>query len=235
MKNLEELTDRELAALTAEEVTAMSERQMMIEGVHKPVAAALQEVPEVPEPENTYWVVSIGGQDLYFANKVDAQTAVEALIALSLVKKGYPSSSWSTQVIKDDRPDGFIDIKAERIYREHEYEVVRSALELAKAAKENNKSEQQRYEEDLKAVAHIEEDIRSRIGSAVNRIRQHERVISTWNDYCTTCDGDMPTAMRFLQKLFSAIEIRDAARHDESAWPVELTPVVEEENDEVAA
>tara|TARA_R110000803_G_scaffold75124_5_gene139433 strand:- start:6093 stop:6815 length:723 start_codon:yes stop_codon:yes gene_type:complete len=218
MKKLSELTDRELVALTEEEIQRFIAVERMEAGVAKPVPPVLQDVPEVPEPSHVYHCVKRGYTDIVLLESAsDAAEVVSLLSKMKVFSEDYTYGVTSSDR-KFAKPVESLTTDTVKLYTQVKYNELSKDMRQSKNVSEGNAKEQGRFESEVKAEKACVSAVWDEIYEAQGRIGSHQRVLSRWNEYCETA-WDQQVAFSFLRKAFTDAEIVATAeyRYEENA------------------
>lgn len=205
MRRYWDLTEKERATLTDEQVRAYLDVELMEQGVLRPV-------PPTMEPELAAHVATEKRYAIRYANykKLDVVFRTAAA-AEEFIQQG-------AEVVERDY-DAQLDVfgaLADATIEPIEV-ATRDAALAARPARRENKDRRERFEraetqyrEDLKAVDAACESMWSDWRACRDKALSNERIHATWNDYLRMSDGDRDVAWRFLAKAYSESRLREA-------------------------
>lgn len=202
-----DLTERQRAALTRDDVARYLDAELMTNGVLRP--APLELLPEEPPPvaaRTFYGITHSGWQklDLAFATAEDAH-------AFLAMRPMILETNWELGDIKYAHP---IDGKVEVLTVADRDAVVAATaiLKERKAAKEENKRRREAFEKQQKAVESALSGLWEDWHDCCAKDREMRRIAATFAEYKVTAGGDDMLAAKFLRKVFTVEQIADAER-----------------------
>ncbi len=207
MKTYWDLSDPERAKLSSEDVERFADAELMVKGVLKPRPPVLADetAPTIQKP--TFYAVGFHGRygaatsDLAFADLSDAETAATRAVAID---DDYEIGlKVAKTVLRDPIPVQAIT--------ESQAVAHRSALLRARAAKEANQKERDRFEHESEKAKVALQGMWDNWHGCLEADRHMRRIVETFEAYVLTADGSRRTAAKFLSKVFSADAIRDAS------------------------
>jgi len=215
MKTYWDLSEKERAVLSREDVEAFGDAELMTKGVLSVAPPTLEPEPEVAAlPKAVYFRVrrktEYGMQaiDIMFRDTADVKIFLG--LAPLIATEVRLNDDWGQRMIvaSDLREE---DIVGEMLPHEHTVAAVRADLEKQSAIRLANERRQKEYDEALtkqrEALAGMFED-----WTRCQELGQkHRKVASTFEAYTETAGGERDTAFRFLRKVFSDAEIVDAS------------------------
>lgn len=206
MKTYWDLSEKERAALSREDVERYVDAELMMKGVLKvepPKECAIPDPPTVSRRnyhrgrhQSRYGTATT---DVAFADAAAAQTLLSAVV----IEDDYETGLKVARTI--------FDLDEVTAVPEDEYVRHRSALQAHKSAIEANK----KAREEFAAAAKKQDDALSGLWADWHECRQRDarlrKVIETFEDYKRIAGGDVAVAARFLRKPFTEEEIAEAA------------------------
>lgn len=230
MERYWDLSKKQRAALTREQVEAFADVELMERGVLKVPPLALEPVPDAPKPTTTVFLVKQGG---YHTVEVAFETP-EAAQAFVELKPLIRSTEWcgSAHVARTS-PLGEHAVFAEQVYSDAEWKAHKAAIEQAARARGANENAERERDEALRKQQAELGDMFKDWSACREAERDHRRVVETFRDYERIADGDRYVAARFLRKVFTIDQIRDAATWFEIEIPTEELPTVAPEPERV--
>jgi hypothetical protein len=204
IKTYWDLSERERAALSREDVARYLDAELMMKGV-----LALAPLTLVPEPApkletKSYYRVAASDYDvidLAFASEDDAR----AFVSLRPLRV---RSDW--QLGSENRfvePLGAGTIRTEDLPGHAEVEAAKATLKEAKAAKEENDRRRRIHEEQSKAVESAVSGLWEDWHECRAKAERMARVSETFAKYTALASGDLAVASKFLRQVFSVEEL----------------------------
>lgn len=216
------MSNREVAALTGEQVETFVKYEAMSAGVGDATPPVFEIVPETPIlATTTYYTVT--GFDAVFRTAAQAQAFLDLNPGKSeySYKYGYDRVNWF-------EPGEGIRSVTETVLRDkNEVSAAGPELERIKEVEESNRKKQQEFDKAHKAFAEATSGVWSRWHEAQSRVTEWQTILDTFEEYKELTDGDERTARVFLQKRFDTVEIEIAfgERNEDG----EMIPVPESE------
>jgi hypothetical protein len=211
VNNFSELTDKELVALSQEDIGRFIKFRLMEEGVISPTEPVVVEVEEVSEEPSEFYCLKLGGNDLIFSDIDEAKNALELLKSLKVFESAYEFSVGYDH--RFAKPINEISITSVSLWTPSQFAFLKEKLAGIEQAKKHNKAEQERYKKETDAQSYIVEEVWDCINDARARIGEIERTLLVWDDYLSTCDGDTETALKFLRKAVNEEQISKAVEY----------------------
>lgn len=211
MQRYWDLTEKQRAELTREQVTALLDVELMEKGVKKVDPPQLVDVGEITIPTATCYEVHYRGEygstgsGFAFATAFDA----EAFMALKPLKIDH-RWQWGSDN-KFAMP--MRDMKIVSIALPNEQVMIERAakLEQIKAAQEANGRALAAYDEAVKAVKKAVEGVWTDYSECLEKARRVANVEKTRAEYMQLCDNNAELAETFLAKAFKEEELQEAA------------------------
>lgn len=233
MKTYAEYTKRERSEMTEEQVKALLDAELMVKGVLKVAPPVLQKIEEVELRSTIYF--EAGG--VYF------DTAEQAASFLKLNPK---KDSYDYQVGYEIKYPEPLEQEIKQVKLYDRVDVLNAKLVLSKnhKAKEANEQEEKRYQEAVKKVGAVLDEVWSDWNRCRSLAYYHKKVVDTRAEYMKLIGGDEALAETFLRKAFRVDEIKASNEWfglpevqvnppQECAVPVQEVPVQEKQSDEV--
>jgi hypothetical protein len=211
LKTYWDLEPKTRAELSESDVQRFIDAELMLKGVLKVEPPELEPEPELPEIAKSTWH-KVDGFDLVFA------TAEEALRFSQLKPRttdtrhvgDYWRSNKKVEYIKAPITPG--EVVPVLLATEDEITRHRSALDKLGAVEKANNEKREEHAKALRltneALKGLWDDWHARRAESA----RHRKVVDTYSSYVQTA-GDHTVAAKFLQKVFSIEQIREA-----SAW-----------------
>lgn len=212
MKTYWDYDEEERAALTDEQVENLLRFEMMEAGVVAPPPLQLlsEEAPK-PDTERVYKIMRGGRYQDRESSGIAIRELSVAEAILAAAQKGtavYVDHDYSVNI--DTQAVTTLSIEPADVVTAESLSVHRSALERAKANKEENRKAQESHRKALKAVQDATVNVWSDYRRCKERASQLERVRKTFDQYLKDCDGMRAIALKFLYKAYSKEDIEAA-------------------------
>lgn len=207
MKTYWDLTEKQRAALSRDEVTAFEALELMGAGVLPlaPLVLDVEPVCDDPPTKTVYRVRSNGHSfDCAFATMEDAQ----AFLALNPVKceHSYLASCY-TQAVDYTVPLGKTEIVAVDLTTEALFTMQRADMEKRAAVKKENTKREREHKDSAEKRSKALEGMWDDYYRCQGLGRNHDRVVETFHEYTRLTGGDSALAGKFLLKVFGRTEI----------------------------
>lgn len=218
LKTYWDLEPKTRAALSESDVRRYVDAELMLKGVLKLEPPTFDEEPPLPEIAKTTWYKAEGYAPI-FANAEQAMKFLDLNPRIYSTKHvgDYWNSCESFDYIEDARHG--VEIVPVRVVTEGQLAAHKSAIDARGEAQQSNRKKREEYDKAIKlqnqALEGLWADWHARRAVAA----QHRKVVDTYEAYCKTAGGDSITAAKFLQKVFSVEQIREA-----SEWFVTSIP-----------
>lgn len=209
MKTYFDFEEKERAAMTEGEVSALLDAELMVNGVLKIERPAPHPIPDLPTLAQEQWF-KVGG--VYFRTAEQAQKFIE----LAPHDDGYESEvGYDVRFAKPYSGgwtlSGIPTIEPTQLYRREDVIANSKILKQAKAAKEANEKAEQEYAKAAKAMSAVTDHVWSDWLALGQKRDRFTFVFETFDSYVKMAGGDEVVAGRFLLKAFSKDEIDEAA------------------------
>jgi hypothetical protein len=205
-----DLSERERADVTKDQVEAFAKVELMTKGVTEPVPPELEDVEVIELPHVTYYGITSRGEyqdtalPMHFKTTADAAACIETLTGKAYYKKNDYS-------IKRDYAGQMEDFKIITIQMNDvkDINVHKESLTKAQEAKNRNKSVQDKFNTECRE----KREALGKLWADWYRVREaHEdylKMQATLGEYAELCGGDRQTALRFLIKAHEREIVRD--------------------------
>jgi hypothetical protein len=215
MQRYWDLSERERAALSRDDVAHYVKIELMEAGVVAPPPIKLEDVPEVSVPKIAKFGVKSGR---YGSTTVVFDTAEQAQKFLDLSPKTleYDYGIGTDYQYAKPHDDGMIE--QVNVYDFAAMTELRDTLSRRKRIKEQNAKKQADWNKAHQAAEEASESLWEDYNAVQSKKYDHERIIRTFRDYTETV-GDEATALRFLLKAHPEGECREAFEWNEIPWP----------------
>jgi len=206
MKQITELTEKEILALTDEQLENMVQYKMAEEGIK------ILEYPQKPEfnkiPQKDESAFTIGGLTYPITNKRAAEE-ISAVISKNreyFSNTEYSPNDYSVKFLKP--ADDYLFEKVGSLAKEDFYsaETARQIADDKKANKEIEQAYQvelNEYNEAYERRKEIEVVIYGKFREVVDKFREMERLKAKYEQYLQLADGNEKTAMKFLKNAYN--------------------------------
>lgn len=228
MQRYWDLTTKEKAALTREELEPYIRVELMEQGVVVPPPPKLEPIEEVQIGKHVVYKIVLNGYtylDVAFERAEDAQ-ALLMLHPLHL-RSEYAGGEHVSVATPLDRPA----VTGIDVSNADDLECHQEALKRNAVAKKHNDEATREYDKARKAAAEASSGMLSDWLQAQSTEAHHRRIRATLDEYVTMA-GDRAVAMKFLVKAFNADDIEEAT--GEKVPPVEPREETPPAADEVA-
>ena len=210
MNNLSywDLSEKERAALTEEQVRAFTNYELMQNGVIRAGELELIDEPSAPEPDLEVFVAKVGyhRDDIAWETAEQAKASIEGCIGQ--LSNHYLAGSESVHEVLPITDEAVVAVRA---YSTAGFARAKEDLNAQKAAKAENNSRRQDHSKHLEkqdaALKGMWEDWYRCIGVG----RCVAKLEATRAEYLTMTGGDEKMAETFLAKAFDADEREEAA------------------------
>ena len=217
MKNIKELTEEEILALTDADVELMvklAKAEAGIKIVNEPKKGDLF---KTPKPTNTYYYCSLLGKKLAFANMEELQRVIKVLqTATSVVTIKYDYNVDSSIFYADEKLDTVeysysndnpFSVKSEIVYSNAEFAKIASMLKQNKIIETKYNKELDEYNKSINES----KDIESNITDVVYKIREKYAKLNEYcrkykQDYLPIAEGNSKIALGFITKAYDLTE-----------------------------
>lgn len=204
-----DLSEKERSALSRDDVQAMLRVELMEQGVLQVAAPELQPVENVKFETTTYYIIKKGSysndfDDFVFRSVQDA----EAFLKLPILQhhRGYSSAVAYAQPFSEP-----LAIQEIKLATTDEYLRVKQAAEKDKAAKDVNDKLMRAYNEAVQKLNKACDGVWTDWADCRDTAQTLSKVVSTYNEYIGTCEGNAALAAKFLAKAFDSETIHRAS------------------------
>ncbi|MBU1785250.1 MAG: hypothetical protein KKG95_07945 [Candidatus Omnitrophica bacterium] len=213
MKSYWDMTEKQRSQLTEEEVEALTSFELMQHGIVRVGPAPVEpDVPDVPEPDLTFYAVKQGySNTLHFNTTEAAHAAARAGVHL---ESAYCYTTETYRLHVGTNEPAVTEVKA---YSAALWESIKEQVDkhdgVRKAYVEQKKEHDDLLEKQNKAL----DSLWSNWYTCKVAARQVKRVLATRDEYIQLTNGDEAMARTFLMKAFSEKEITEALEWEEEA------------------
>lgn len=206
MKNIKELSDKEILGLTEEQLDKMVKVRMAEEGIKiltMPVTPTYKEVPA--KTEIAYSVTGVSDK---FLKKSDAQKVSDLLLSIkdNLVKTSYIGSDYNNSYITKLDPynlDQLGIIKEDKFYAKEQVTEFNELLEENKKIKADYAYDLDEYNNEYEAGKEVREEVYGTYQRVSKKYYDMDVLKRRYEEYLTLADGNAKTAMKFLKNAYS--------------------------------
>lgn len=210
MKMIEDMTDREIAALTEDEIENQVALEMMREGVKHVLPPQLETVPEMPAASSvTVWEVSLKHKNGYTETALAAFESPEMAQSFcdlrpATIQSDYNSDMYHLRI-------GELLIASRSVLSKEDYDKLRSIEKAHKEATERNEKRSEDYLKEREASVVIRSWTHNEWYRCLNIKADMERIAETYENYLGHTKGDARMACTFLLKAHTQEEIIQAS------------------------
>ena len=211
MKNINEMTEQEILALTEEDVQKMIKLRMMEEGIKIMDRPRVPELFEIePADLEIFTIPILSG--FAFTNMEEANAVAKALIkAKTLRKVDYDWKKMGSDykyLVKQDRysfyGDSDFSIQTNWVYSNELYNKIIDFAVQNKSMKEQAEKDQKEYENQLQESSGIVSEIRERVKEVNMKYERLESLVWKFaTDYYPLSDNNEDMAIKFMSKAYS--------------------------------
>lgn len=209
MKKINELSDKEILALTDEQLDKMVKLEMAEKGIK------ILENPNQPKyeelPAKTEIGYNVSGISYVISDKDTADKLSVALSEASkhMVNTNYVGNDYKNKYVK--RLENYVLENIGKVTTEHFYD--RKTLESINTVIGNNKQLEEAYTQEVSeyneaydAASAIREEIYGKRNEVDNKYYSLNKLKSSYDNYLQLADGNAKTAMKFLKNAFVVSE-----------------------------
>lgn len=199
MKRYWDLSEKQRASLTADEVDALLAIELMERGVLRVAPPTPEPVPEVPPPTREVWQVVISQWNRL---PVVFDTADQAFAFLKLSPMEIRSVYLGAGSVENADPVPMTaSVAKTTVYSADEVAKYRSVLTLAAGARDRNESAERAYQEALEKEQKETATLRDDWRECQRKALDVDKVLATFDEYKRLA-GNAWTASTFLAKAF---------------------------------
>lgn len=211
MKNINEMTEQEILALTEEDVQKMIKLRMMEEGIKIMDRPRVPELFEIEPADLEIFTIPIFS-GFAFTNMEEANAVAKALIkAKTLRKVDYDWQKMGSDykyLVKQDRysfyGDSDFSIQTNWVYSNELYNKIIDFAVQNKSMKEQAEKDQKEYENQLQESSGIVSEIRERVKEVNMKYERLESLVWKFaTDYYPLSDNNEDMAIKFMSKAYS--------------------------------
>lgn len=225
MKNYWDYTDQEQSELTEEQVSALLDVELMTNGVKKPVAPVLIEIPKSPlgEKQKKFAV--------HYKGKYGSDERADAVFNTLEQAQAFIDLCPSFQSYDYEVGEQFHYLKAmaeakicaEEYYTESQINEFRSELKSRKAKTEANDKAQSAFRSACDKSEKITSKVWDNWHAMRLRRRELQEITTTYKEYVRLSSGNEIVALNFLLKTYKADDVEEAQKW----FPNDLPPIIQ--------
>jgi len=218
MKTFNDYSELEKANLTEVEVQALLKYELMELGIVKPSEPELLPEDEAPVLQSKVYyqpyLKSYSGLCCAFATAKEA----EAFLKLNplILESEYPSYVSTVESPKETK------VESVQAISKADFSKSESQLNKAKKNKEKNETATNSYNEEVKKSNDATSYVWDEWMECGRKKKNAEKVLELYDQYLEDCEGNEEIAVRFLGKVYSVNEIRNAYEFLEQKTPSSL-------------
>lgn len=197
-----DLSEKDRSELTQEQVESLLTVELMEKGVVKVEPPIKVQVEEISPPSLTLFCVKAGYRDpgCGYMKAEDAAEAARNAVALDY---DYIGGVHYNKLGKGRD----VEITPVQVYTPEELQLQRAKIERNNAAKAANTKADEEYKAACKAVEDACSGVWDDWFEQRSTRSRYERIVKTYKEYLTTCDGNEEIAFKFLRKAYLDPEI----------------------------
>ncbi len=222
MQTYWDLSERERAALTYDDVKRFVDAELMLKGVLAAGALELVPVPDAPVPSVTLYRPRIQGR---YAPVDVAFTTEEKARAFLDLDPAMIEKDWQLGDAEIATPVREASVEAVTFVMRATADAYKSQLQSIKAAKDENDRRRRAHEEQQKKVDQALQGLWDDWHACCAKGRAIAAINATREKYLRLADGDETTARRFILLVHTEDELAEAAAWGDAApGPTHGTP-----------
>jgi len=200
-----DLTEKERAALTEEQVRGYLAVELMSKGLTTPKPPEYEEEAAVELETTTYYQIVV--DNLEISPLFESADDASSIIALFRLTRDSGYWHGNTAYAK---PVGDVTVKPVDLPSEAQVDAHKVALEEAKKKKDANSKKRRTYDDAVRETNKATDEVWDDWRNCINTERYHQAVVDTLQEYTTLADGDQAMAMKFLRRAHTERQIMDA-------------------------
>lgn len=226
-----DLSERERAELTREELERFCDAELMTKGVLRvgPMPK-LEAEPAMPTGSLRVWRVrardvryGYGRTDL---GSICFSTHAQAVAFVALGPMSMSSDYMGGSLtLESAKPAEDVEIYEATVLSEQELERARSLAKTSVAIREANERAKKDHAAAVKARDEALASMFADWSECRARADRLRHVLTTWREYVATCGGDKAIASTFLHKVFPANDVEASREWFASEWSAPVAPV----------
>ena len=199
-----DLTEKERAALTEEQVRGYLAVELMSKGLTTPQPPEYEDVPEVEMETTTYY--QIVADNAEFSPLFESADDASSIIALFKLTRNSGYGSGNTPHAK---PVDDVTVKPVDLPSADQVEAHKALLKEAHAKKKANDRRRREYDNAVRETSGATEEVWKDWRNCHQQEADHQAVVDTLREY-TDLAGDQTMAMKFLRRAYREHQIMDA-------------------------
>lgn len=223
MQTYWELSEKERAALTREEVEKYLDAELMMKGVLKVRPLELEPLPTVPEPTTKAFEVRrphAGPFDVRFRSTEDAATFLR--LCPLFVNNDYVDGTFLKSLHEIDGDE--VEIVAVTMHSKKQLDACKPEMLRRHAVQAENDRRQREHDETVRKQDEALRGVWSDWYECQEKAVRMRRVVETFDDYVRLTGGKRDVAGMFLLKAFARDMVVEAAEWAGIEIPLELAP-----------
>lgn len=211
MKQITELTEIEILALTDEQLSNMVKYKMAEDGIK--ILDVPIEPTYAPMPAKEVQVFKVKGIDNYFWSNADAEKVGQLLKQLkgNMCSTAYPNYDYSLAWAEKESETNYSfskygDVEPTMIYEKHVVLGIADLVERNKVAKKAYEAELKEYKDAENASSDIKSLIYGTYHEMAKKYAKMDDMKYQYEKYVKLADGHALTAMRFLKNAYTIDE-----------------------------
>lgn len=206
MKNWNELTIEELAALTDEQVEMHKKLIYAQNGIKIPIKPKKPETEDVDTKKDlsVYYINGLSN-NIYFSSLEEAAKVSEAIKQCKFIGRYDYDKSYSNRYFTQDiyKRDDLFTVTADIMYSETKYNQIKEHLELVERLETQYKNELDEYKNLIERAKDVTSKFINKIEEARTTIARREKLtIEYYKEYLPLAENNGDIAMSFLEKAY---------------------------------
>lgn len=222
MQTYWDLSEKDRAALSREDVEKFGDAELMLKGVLKVQPLTLEPLPPVAAPAKQIFRVRVGSKYQQSTLDVGFATAEEAQAFLALGPLHVTAKWLKGKNVEACGPIDEHELVAETMYTAAEVTASTATLERRAAVEAENEKRQREYDDAMKKQADALSGMWEDWYACQEKAMRMQRVVDTFNDYVRITGGQRDVAGTFLLKVFDRDVIREATAWTGIEIPTEI-------------
>lgn len=212
MKNITELTEQEILALSQEDINLMIKLAKAEAGIKFIKEPTVPNYIKIPDPDVTVWYIQLLGSSAVFTNRSEVEKIYEQLIASkSLMYSTYEGSDYNLYHIKgtysDSYSKNFANIETKKVYSLALWNTIKDNADTNKKLKTEYEKDLREYNDNQSSAKDIINNINSKIYEVVKKYNTLNNYVDIFiNEYIPLADDIFETAMKFMNKAYTLNE-----------------------------
>lgn len=203
LKTLEGLTDKELDALTPEEIEQVTKYKMMESGVALPFPPEEPVLTEIEAPKHTYCFCEGLFPTIYFQDAEDYKKVLSLLKELGVKGRKRDFGDPASMVLENIRTEKVLRNKytliTEDAYTPEEMRNNAAALKDNERLRKAYEAAREEYSRVMRDVADVRNEVMEPILAARRRIGEQARMLQRFREYMELSEGDFEVALKFFK------------------------------------